>query len=430
MEGLCDFIPDGVKDTYYKEYEVKENIISRIKDVFKSFGYKQISTPSFEYYDLFTGTEGTIDKDEMFKFIDGSGRILVLRPDMTIPIARMAAMNFRNCAEQSRFSYVSNVFRSSCDRGYSKKEFTQAGIEHFGSSKPDSDAEAIAVSIKSLINCGIKDIRIDMGHTGFFSGLKKEYEIREKEWMQIQKLIENKNYDELSILLNKFDLPFNFKKNLLDIPFLYGKPEYVVQKAKKLIQNDEMEKSLCNMEMIHKILKDYGYGDYIYFDLGLLNHIHYYTGAIFKGYINNYGREIISGGRYDNLTKQYGRIIPAVGFGLNIDELMEVINMDSENLNSKYDADYLVLYTERTRHEALMLASRLRDDDFIVESDYCSENYKTEAFSTRERNFREIIYVDDRYLEVRNVENSITYRCTTEEFMEHIHSHMLLSSIH
>lgn len=430
MEELCDLIPDGVKDTYYKEYEVKENIISRIKNVFKSFGYKQISTPGFEYYDLFAGTEGTIDKDEMFKFIDGNGRILVLRPDMTVPIARMAAVNFRKCEEQLRFSYVSNVFRNSCDRGYSKKEFTQAGIEHFGSSKSDSDAEAIAVGIKSLIGCGIKDIRIDMGNVGFFRGLKKEYEIPEKEWTRIQKLIENKNYDELSILLDKLNLPTGFKKNLLDIPFLYGKPEYVIQKAKKLIQNDEMEKSLNNLEMIYKILKDYGYDDYVYFDLGLLNHLQYYTGAIFKGYINNYGREIISGGRYDNLTKQYGRIIPAVGFGLNIDELMEVINMNSENLTSEYDGDYLILYTEKTRHEALTLASRLRDYDFIVVTDYYLESFKTPEFMTREKNFREIIYIDNEHLEIRNVDNNAAYKCTMEKFIDHIHSDVILSSIH
>lgn len=208
MENLFGIIPEGVEDIFYHEYEVKENAILKVKDIFKSYGYRPISTPSFEYYDLFYEMDSITDRDEMFKLIDENGKILVLRPDMTIPIARIAALNFNNIHGSLKLSYVENVYRRSNNgAGYGKKEFVQAGIEYFGKSEADSDAEVIAVGIKSLIDCSLTDITIEIGHVGFVKGILESCDISKKHYEDIRKYIESKNYDELERVLNEAKLP-------------------------------------------------------------------------------------------------------------------------------------------------------------------------------------------------------------------------------
>ena len=164
------------------EFEVKEEVLSRIKQLFKKKGFHQVQTPIFEYYDLFNEIKGTIDKDQMIKLIDTDGKILVLRPDATIPIARMVAeaRETKDGKPVQKYSYVTSIFRMNNDpQNIQSREFTQAGIEWFGSDGVQADAEIITLAILSLIEAGVDAFTIDIGKANFYKKLIEQIELAE-----------------------------------------------------------------------------------------------------------------------------------------------------------------------------------------------------------------------------------------------------------
>ncbi|MDK2919665.1 MAG: phosphoribosyltransferase regulatory subunit [Candidatus Petromonas sp.] len=425
-----DLFPEGVEDLHSEEYEFKEEIINCIKKIFKSFGYRQIVTPSFEYYDLYSGIEGTLSKDKMFKLIDNNGRILVLRPDATIPVARMAATNYKSCKDYLKFSYVTNIFRLNNTQQGDKREFIQAGIEHLGNDKPDCDAEVIAVGIKSLLECGFQDFHIDLGQIKFLNSLIEETKLNKFEKIKLHNLIENKNYGDLKEFLAKADISPRLQDIFNKVPKLYGKPEKVLMKARSLVINDEMGKALDNLEHVYNILKDYGYGKYIIFDLGFTEEMNYYTGVIFKGYVNNFGEVVLSGGRYDDLTKQFGAQKPACGFGLNIDKLIEVMSMYDVKKEIDCYTDYLVLYRENAREKAIKICQDLRERGFIVESDSYNGDASFYIKNSTFRNIKEIIEVNGENVKSTNVLKNQINRYNIKQFYKVLDNKEILVSIH
>lgn len=425
-----NYVPEGVADTHWDEYETKDKIIGQIKKQMKSFGYRQIMTPTFEYYDLFAGIEGTIHRDEMFKFIDGNGKIMVLRPDVTIPIARMAANSPGRYQGYFKYAYIANVFRVSEDQSGNKREFMQAGIEYLGNEKSDADAEVVAVGVKILKECGIKNFQFDLGQAAYFKGLMMEVALEKNIKDQIRKLIEEKNVSELSHFLRPLNIPSRVKDTIQKLPYLYGKPYEVRRTAKEIALNIEMEKAVDYLTEVYEILKDYGYEEYITVDLGLVNHMDYYTGVIFKGYARNYGKPLLSGGRYDHLTKQYGLALPATGFGLNIDEMMEVLEMNNMLKESKCFTDFLILYTQKTREKAFLLAETLRNKGFIVESDLYGRDLKGQIQNAEFRNIKEIIEIAGENLKIVSIKNNEIKKNTMAQFLKNLESNGALFSIH
>ena len=322
---MKNFIPEGVEDIDYNKFEQIESIRKKVEKVFKRDGYRQISTPTFEYYDLFTGIDMSMDKDEMYKIIDTNGKILVLRPDATIPIARMVATNYKYLEEKIKLMYLTNVYRSSDFRALGKREFIQAGIEYFGNPSLEADAQVIETAIKALAGAGFKQIRIEIGDAKYFDGLIEEFgeSVDKSTKNSIRKLVESKNYPELDLLLSNLELEDKYKKILLELPFLYGEFDSVIIRAKELAINNKMESAVSDLVQIYSKIKLDNLDKHIFLDMGLVNHLDYYSGMIFKIYLQNTGKIAGSGGRYDGLMEKFGKKIPAIGFGLNMDILYE-----------------------------------------------------------------------------------------------------------
>lgn len=236
-----DLSPEGMDDLYGDEYQFKNETIKRMENVFRSFGYKNIMTPTIEYYYLYSELEDSLSKDQMFKLIDKDGKILVLKPDATIPVARMAGANYKSSKEYLKFSYVTNIFRLSNQKNGEKREFVQGGIEYLGNDKPDCDGEVIAMAIKCLLQCGLEDFHIDLGQVKFLDSLIEELDIDGERKKQLYSLIENKNYGDLKEFLTQIDIPLEYKETLMKVPRLYGKPEKVMLAAKDLVLNKKME---------------------------------------------------------------------------------------------------------------------------------------------------------------------------------------------
>ncbi len=237
MVQLKNLLPEGVETIYGDEYAFKDEIMTNIKNIFKGFGYRQILTPTFEYLDLYKESFSGINAKDMFKFISSEGDIMVLRPDATMPVARIAAKNYKDVDYYLKFSYLTNVFRQMDTQKGDEKEFLQGGIEYYGNPKPDCDAEVIAIGIKSLIDSGIENLHLDLGQVQFLSSLLEEAEPNEAEQKRIIELIESKNHGELKAYLKQSNLGEKYKELIYEIPKLYGAPSKILKCARKYAIN-------------------------------------------------------------------------------------------------------------------------------------------------------------------------------------------------
>ncbi|MFA5528321.1 MAG: ATP phosphoribosyltransferase regulatory subunit [Peptostreptococcales bacterium] len=399
MVNKRKFTPEGVEDINSAKYEKKELIQTKIKEIFRTFGYTQVLTPTFEYYDLFSEMDSSMNLDDMYKLIDKNGKILVLRPDVTIPIARMVATSYNTINDDIKLSYNTSVYRSADFRAGERREFIQAGIEYIGNNSAEADAEVIATAIKAMQSLNFDSIHIDMGETDYFKGIMQSLDIEDEAKYTIKQLIEKKNLGDLKNLLKTISIEDDYKELLLEIPLLYGEMHEVLDKIKHSILTESMKKAIDNMCSIYKILDDYGYGDFIFIDLGLVNHLEYYSGMIFKGYIGNHGLPVLSGGRYDELLGKFGREISARGFGINIDEILSAMK-DTQLLDFTMNKkDYLILYHERNRKLGFKESDGLRSKGFIVEAKKLKDDDKVLgeelAIKYKFDNYKKVLLVSD-----------------------------------
>ncbi len=362
---LTQFIPPGVADTHWDLYEMKDDLNTRILHLFKSWGYKQVATPTFEYYDVFLAGDAILDKNKLFKFINRKGEIMVLRPDITVPIARMVSAAKKD-VPYLKFSYSGNVFRNQQEQAGFRQEFGQVGIEFYGSTSPAADAEVIALAIQSLLLSGIRDFKIVLGQAEYFKGMLADIPVQHRE--HIGHLVEEKNFPGLEEALNELPVKEESKKAILSIPYLVGEAQRVKELAQQFVTNQQMQEALDNLNQVCTVLQDFGFGQYIDVDLGLISNMEYYTGIMFKGYTSGFGKEVLAGGRYDNLSASYGKAIPASGFSLNIDELADLLYPMLRASYLAHGTDYLVLYGQRkSRKEAFAESEALRQAGFVVE---------------------------------------------------------------
>lgn len=326
MERLSRLVPNGVNDLSHQDLEHKQQILGEIAQLFKDGGYHQVQTPIFEYYDLFKEIKGTIEMDRMIKVIDTDGKVLVLRPDATIPIARMAASHGADPNELRRFAYVTSIFRMADDpQNVQSREFTQAGVELFGDGGVRADVEVISLAIRCLQRIGMAGFTFDLGQANFFKALTAETSLASEELLHLQHLIETKNFADLRRLVQDLPVRHEVKDALRAIPRLYGPPEAVLEEARKVILNSEMEAGIDELTAAYEALSQAGYGEFLAVDLGLMNNLKYYTGILFQGYAPGYGKPIVLGGRYDELSKYFGCDTKATGFAVYIDDLITAV---------------------------------------------------------------------------------------------------------
>lgn len=418
MVQLKNLLPEGVDITHTEDYALSERAASIIQNTLRGFGYRPIKTPAFEYLDLYKETLSGLNVRDMLKFISPEGDIMVMRPDATIPVSRIAARNYGEEDGYLKFFYSGSIFRQKESKKGEPREFLQMGVEYFGNEKPVCDAEVIASGIEAVLAAGLTELHIDMGQVEFLSSLLDESGLNGEERKVVIKLIESKNQGELERYLLGTGIDEKFKNVLLEIPRLYGKPEKVFETAKEIAVNEGMKKAIINLEEVYEALIDYGYGDYVIFDLGFTNPLDYYTGVIFKGYAKSYGKPIIQGGRYDHLAEKFGTEKPASGFGINVNNLVEVLGMENTAEKEKYYTDYLVIYKEENRKEAFNISKELRMRGFIVESDVCIGDMKSQMETASRRNTKEIVEVSDDTLRIISLLKNDVEKLKTNDFLK------------
>lgn len=320
--------PTGVSDILSGECAKKKEVENMIWSVFASFGYQEVETPSFEFYDVFAGNGGQISQEVMFKFFDENGRILTLRPDITTSIARMAATKADLGTLPLRYCYTGNVFRAEKTEGARQREFTQSGIELIGMDTPEADAEVIAAAIEAILAVGIQEFQVEIGQVAFFSGLVEQAGLNAEDTEKLRERIDCKDRLGIQELTEKLELDKSVKDLMIELPYLFGGMDVFTKAAVEGL-NETSKHALENVKRIYELLCLYGFEKYVSIDLGMLQSIDYYTGSIFKIYTHGVSFPICAGGRYNNLMAKFGKDMGAVGVAFGINRILSALrNMD------------------------------------------------------------------------------------------------------
>lgn len=380
METKLLHTPEGVRDIYNTECRQKLHLQGELHNIFRKYGFEDINTPTFEYFDVFSKEVGTIPSKDLYKFFDREGNTLVLRPDFTPSIARCAAKYYMDEPMPLRFCYSGNVFINETAVYQGRlKETTQLGAELINDVSAEADAEMASLIIKLLLQSGLESFQLEIGQVEFFKGLLEEAKFDETTIFALRELISRKNYFGLEDLLAQQNIDDNLRNVFLKLPQLFGSAEEVLATAKTLTGNERALKAIERLAEIYNILKMYRLEKYVSFDLGMLSKYNYYTGIIFRAFTKGTGDAIVKGGRYDALLNLFGKDAGAIGFSLMLDSLFLALKRQNINIpcGSKKS---IFIYTSKVHKEAIVLADIYRNSGEYIDFISFDKNRKLEDY--------------------------------------------------
>lgn len=379
-------IPYGTKDFLVNEAQQKRLMETTVAEIFAQWGYEEVVTPTFEYGEIF---ERSSLNEQAFKFFDRSGNILMLRPDMTVPIARLFCTRLKELPKPIKLFYISNVFRYEQAQAGRQCEFYQAGVELLGTSLPTADAEIVALAVEAMQKVGLDNFKISLGHVDFLNGVIENTNLPEEQKNQIRVLLSKRDLAGLEEYIADIDLKDSVKSFLKEVLFLQGGKELLVR-AEMLADNPLSTAALDNLATIYSHLEFYGVADKVNFDLGLIRNFSYYTGMVFETYTGNLGFPICGGGRYDNMTANFGEKAPAIGFSIGIDRLLLVLNGKTNRQTTTKQKTYIG-WAQGRLDKALMQAKKMRDQGQVVQIAFNPQTKEEAQIDAQEK---QLIYIE------------------------------------
>lgn len=395
--------PEGVRDIYNKECETKLALQKKLSTVLHLYGYHDIQTPTFEYYDVFREEIGSTSTQELYKFFDREGNILALRPDITPSVARAVATLFETENFPIRLCYAGNTFINYKSYLGRMKENTQLGAELIGLDSIEADAEMIAMVVDGLKKVGLNEFQISIGHVDFIQELMNAAELQEKESQEIRTLITNRNYFGIEELLDGRNVKKSVKDAFALLPELSGGPE-ILEKALEAAPDLNARHAITRLQQIYRLLCLYGAADHVSFDLSMIGSYGYYTGVIFRAYTYGTGDAVVRGGRYDNLLEKFGKKTPSIGFAVIIDELMSALSR--QHISVETVQQNLIVYTEATEEKAIALACRFREKGRnieLIKRENDEERKLYEEYARRTAAAAMLFLRDDNKIEMMNL---------------------------
>lgn len=338
MKKNIKITPEGTKDYLFKECAACNQVCAKLEQVFKLHEFKQVITPGIEFYDLFSMDSSGLPQESMFKSTDNRGRLLVARPDSTLPIARMVATRLKNKILPVRLYYNQPVYRNHPALTGKSDEIMQMGVELVGARGKRADLEILTTTVQSLESV-TEDFRIELGHAECFTALANQLDIREDEKEKIRLTIESKNYSALNTLLDKLENTPAVNA-IRKLPGLFGGEE-VFEKAAEIFAGTQAMDSLKYLQEIYHELVSMDLKQRITIDLGIVQRNDYYSGLVFCGYVEGCGDTVISGGRYDKLLEKFDAPMGAAGFAVDVNALTQM-HLYSDKLTYDENPDILV----------------------------------------------------------------------------------------
>ena len=325
MKNLIIHTPEGFRDIYGRAEAGKSNLMKNLREVFRSYGYSKIETPTVEYFDVFSSDVGTTPSNELYKFFDRDGNTLVLRPDFTPSVARAVAMHFSYDNLPFRLCYEGSTFVNSHEYQLNLKEQTQMGVEFIGDPSAKADAEVLSLTCDLLKKSGLTEFQVSVGENDYFKALAQDSGLAPEKIEEIRRQISNKNFFGVSELIDRENVPDRIREAFIRMPHLFGGHE-ILDEAERYAVNEGSHMAVERIREIEKFISGTGNEKYISYDFGLLSKFHYYTGIVFSAFTYGSGEPVAKGGRYDHLLLHFGEDAPAVGVGMYIDNLMNALS--------------------------------------------------------------------------------------------------------
>ncbi|MGE5544848.1 MAG: ATP phosphoribosyltransferase regulatory subunit [Bacillota bacterium] len=313
-------IVKGAKDFLPPEAAMKREFENRTVETFTRWGYREVITPTFEYLEVIEAGTGQGIREELFLLQDRDGRLLALRPEMTIPIARIVSTKFREFEGVLRLFYNANIFRHALPQMGRYQEFYQLGVELIGASGAMADAEVIALAAEVLKQQAL-EFKISLNHIGIFNNLLHQSGLAESARDGIKQLILKKDLVGLNKMLSGLPMAPELREVMLEMPLLHGAP-LVLNRLEAIRGIPGVEDAVNELSDVYNHLAAYGIQDDVVIDLGILRGFDYYTGIIFEGYSPRLGYPLLGGGRYDNLLDKFGCPRVATGFAVGIERVL------------------------------------------------------------------------------------------------------------
>jgi ATP phosphoribosyltransferase regulatory subunit len=362
IKGFQGFLPEEVEKRRFCE--------ERIRKVFESWGYQEIDTPTLEYFDSLVPGIGPELRNQVFKLLNTEGEIMTLRPDMTTPIARLAATRLASSGESIyKFYYLNNVFRRISNQTEDQQEFHQAGIELLGLNNRLADAEVIAVAIQALQSVGLENFYLDIGSASFFNSVLEQLPLLPEQKRTLRATIMNKDFVQLEWLLSRSNLSEKEQEIILHFPHWRG-DESIIQQTKNIFgqSNPSASQALEEIKEVYDYLKIFGLDEFILVDLGIIRNFDYYSGIVFEGYTQYSGSAICGGGRYDFLCRKFGRDLPSTGGAIDLEKLLQILAFKQKTEQKALANNrYFIRYREDLLALAYHLAQKLRNENKQVE---------------------------------------------------------------
>lgn len=372
--------PLGLRDTLPEA----QRSIARLEAIFRQelqrWGYDFIKTPALEYAETI-GRASAIEDSQLFKFLDAEGHPVVLRPDMTTPIARIVASSLRKRPLPLRLAYTAALYRSQRREGGHPSEFEQAGAELIGDGTPYADVEVISLMMTLLEKTGLGSIRLAVGHVGFVNAFFYDI-VKDKETVkQLRNLLYNKNDVGFHEYVTSLHLPDRSAERLntfIDSRRMNNEETLDFLKALTSGSATPVHSYYHNIVELVQLLKIDHLEGQIDLDITLMPHLSYYTGFVFQGFGGGPGFPVASGGRYDGLLAQFNRPCPATGFGIRLDRLMSAVG--GKPLEQRKRA---IIYDQENAGRAMQFAAQEREKGYAVVLQHADGIDDAEAFSAQ-----------------------------------------------
>lgn len=349
-----------MRDFTVDECKRRNKIIETITERFSKWGYSEVSTPIVEYYKTFNHKTQDLKEEEMYKFFDSRGRILVLRPDMTVPVARLVNTKLKDMKLPLKLFYNAEVFRVHESFEGKRNEYLDCGIELIGASGEKNDLEVLVTALEVLKALDTKkEFKLEIGNVNILKSALKDMNLSIDNQNKVIELINKKSLTSLREYLDDIEIRKEYKEFLNKFPWLFGGYE-MIKKAKGLAFNEDMKKNIEYLENLYLNLQKLGYEKYISVDISMVPRVNYYSGIIFKGYVKEIGSTVIRGGRYDNLLESFGKSIPAIGFSVDVNLLI-----DSCDYEEKVNSEKIILSKDNYLEELRKAINKTRNGEKI-----------------------------------------------------------------
>ena len=309
----------------------------RLRGLYESYGYRKYRMGRFEEYSLYAANKSFLLGENVPTFTDLDGRLMALKPDVTLSIAKNTKADKNTC---EKVYYLESVYRESKE-SHTYKEISQMGLECMGGVDDCVIAEVLALALKSLADFET-DYVLKISNMDFVVGLMEELPVNADQKDIILGLIRTKNRSGLEKLCADLALSEGDTEKLMKVSGLYGEFGRVLAEAGAIADTPKMKEAVALLSRLYAVLEAMGLGgqlDKVRLDFSMINDIEYYNGIIFQGFLDGLARQVLSGGQYDGMMAKLGKKADAIGFAIYLKELERL-----PEKSIRYDVDALVLY--------------------------------------------------------------------------------------